>query len=81
LQERFLLEEAWTEAAGPATAEHTQVGSYRRGVLEVIVDSAVLLQELAHFQKKLLLEQLRRKLPNTSFTDLRFRAGVVKKEA
>jgi predicted nucleic acid-binding Zn ribbon protein len=77
-QERLQLEQAWTESAGPQTAKHTQVGSFRRGVLEVMVDNAVLLQELAHFQKRPLLEKLRRRLPGTSFTDLRFRAGVVK---
>jgi hypothetical protein len=52
----------------------------RRGVLEVIVGNAVLMQELAHFQKRRLLEQLRSRLPGTTLTDLRFRAGVVKAE-
>jgi hypothetical protein len=43
----------------------------------VIVDNAVLLQELAGFHKRRLLQQLRRLLPNTTVTDLRFRAGVL----
>ena len=46
-------------------------------MLEVEVDNAVLLQELAHFHKRRLLEQLRRRLPGTPLTDLRFRAGVL----
>jgi hypothetical protein len=46
-------------------------------VLEVVVDNAVLLQELAHYQKRQLLESLRKRLPNTPLNDLRFRAGVV----
>jgi hypothetical protein len=46
-------------------------------VLEVVVDNAVLLQELAHFHKRRLLEELRRRLPGTPLTDLRFRAGVL----
>ena len=28
-QERLQLEEAWTESAGPQTAKHTQIGSFR----------------------------------------------------
>ena len=44
-----------------------------RGVLEVVVGNAVLLQELAHFHKRRLLEQLRGRLPNTPLTDLRSR--------
>jgi predicted nucleic acid-binding Zn ribbon protein len=73
-QERLRLEEAWAESAGAESAKHTRVGRLRRGVLEVLVDNAVLLQELAHFQKRRLLEQLRTRLPNV--TELRFRAGV-----
>src|ERR1700738_420831 len=75
-QDRLHLEKAWNEAAGPDHAAHTRVGALRRGVLEVLVDSAVLLQELAHYHKRRLLEELRRRLPNTPVTDLRFRAGA-----
>jgi hypothetical protein len=58
-------------------ASQTRVGSLKRGVLEVLVGNAVLLQELSHFHKRGLLEQMRRRLPDTSITDLRFRAGVI----
>jgi predicted nucleic acid-binding Zn ribbon protein len=76
-QGRIQLEQAWKEAAGIDVAAHTQIGALRRGVLEVTVDNAVLLQELAHFHKRKLLEQLRGRLPGTPLTDLRFRAGVL----
>jgi predicted nucleic acid-binding Zn ribbon protein len=76
-QERLHLERAWQEAVGPDHAAHTRPGTLRRGVLEVLVDNAVLLQELAHFHKRRLLEQLRSRLPGTPLTDLRFRAGVL----
>ena len=76
-QGRLHLERAWAGAAGPEHAAHTRVGALRRGVLEVVADNAVLLQELAHFHKRRLLEQLRRRLPGTPVTDLRFRAGVL----
>jgi predicted nucleic acid-binding Zn ribbon protein len=79
-QDRLRLERAWAEAVGPERARQTQVNALRRGVLEVAVGNAVLLQELAHFHKRRLLEQLRRLLPGTTVTDLRFRAGVVKHE-
>ena len=76
-QDRLRLEQAWAEAAGPEAAPHTRVAGLRRGVLEVTVANAVLLQELAHFHKRRLLEALRLRLPGTTITDLRFRAGVV----
>jgi predicted nucleic acid-binding Zn ribbon protein len=76
-QGRLHLERAWEEAAGKDVAPHTRVGSLRRGVLEITVGNAVLLQELTHYHKRRLLEQLRKRLPGTSITDLRFRSGVV----
>jgi predicted nucleic acid-binding Zn ribbon protein len=76
-QGQLHLEKAWAEAVGPDHAAHTRVGALRRGVLEVMVDNAVLLQELAHYHKRRLLGLLRTRLPGTSLTDLRFRAGVL----
>jgi len=75
-QERLHIEQAWAEAVGPEYESHTRVLSLRRGVLEVEVDNAVLLQELAHFHKRRLLEQLRGRLPGTPVNDLRLRAGT-----
>jgi predicted nucleic acid-binding Zn ribbon protein len=79
-QERHRLEDAWAEAVGAQDAAATRVSGLRRGVLEVVVANAVLMQELAHFHKRRLLEELRRRLPGTTLTDIRFRAGVVKDE-
>jgi predicted nucleic acid-binding Zn ribbon protein len=76
-QGQLQLEEAWNRAAGADVAAQTRVSSLRRGVLEILVGNAVLLQELAHYHKRRLIEQLRRRLPNTPLTDLRFRAGVL----
>ncbi len=75
-QGRLHLERAWAEAVGPEFAPHTRVVALRRGVLEVEVANAVLLQELAHFHKKRLLQLLRGRLSNTTLTDLRFCAGT-----
>jgi predicted nucleic acid-binding Zn ribbon protein len=74
--ERLQLEQAWSEIAGVEYQAHTRVLVLRRGVLEVEVKNAVLLQELAQFQKRKLLEALRKKLPGSTITDLKFRAGV-----
>jgi predicted nucleic acid-binding Zn ribbon protein len=80
-QGRLHLERAWAEAAGPEFARHTRVVALRRGVLEVEVASAVLLQELSHFHKKRLLQVLRGRLSDTTLNDLRFRAGAWEAEA
>jgi predicted nucleic acid-binding Zn ribbon protein len=76
-QDRLRLEESWAESAGSDIAKHTRVGALKRGVLEVLVDNAVMLQELASFHKRRLLEQMRRRLGATTVRELRFRAGVV----
>ena len=75
-QGRLHLEKAWAAAVGPEHAAQTRVAGIKRGVLEVEVASGVLLQELAHFHKRRLLETLRASLPGTPLTDLRFRAGT-----
>jgi predicted nucleic acid-binding Zn ribbon protein len=74
--ERLRLEMAWKEAIGEPGAKHTRVGGLRREVLEILVDNAVLLQELAHFQKRSLLRLLRERLPGMPIKELRFRAGA-----
>src|SRR5262249_12998311 len=77
-QERRRLREIWAEAVGGEHASQTCVGSLRRGVLEVVVANAGLMQELAHFHKRRLLGELRQRLPGTKLVEIRFRAGVVK---
>ena len=78
-QDRLHLERAWedTLAACGLASGQTRVSGLRRGVLEVVVADSVLIQELAHFHKRRLLEQLRGRLPGTPLKDLRFRAGVL----
>ncbi len=74
-QERLHIERAWEEVVGAEWKGCTRVLGLKRGVLEVEVSNAVLLQELAHFHKRRLLEQLRGKLAGTTLNDLRLRAG------
>jgi hypothetical protein len=73
---RLHLERAWEVAVGPEHAGRTRVSGLKRGTLEIEVNNAVLLQELAHFHKRRLLEALRTSLQGTTLTDLRFKAGT-----
>jgi len=76
-QERSRFERAWEEAAGPDIARQTRVGVIRRGVMDIEVGNASLMQELAGFHKRRLLEALKVKLTGVALRDLRFRAGVI----
>ncbi len=76
---RQQLENAWAEAVGVQHQSHTRVTQIRRGILEVEVDSAILLQELASFQKRGLLEKMKKAVPNQGIKDLRFKSGTWKK--
>jgi predicted nucleic acid-binding Zn ribbon protein len=73
--ERAQLEDAWAAAVGPE-APQTRVLGLKRGVLEVEVRNAVLMQELAQFRKRSLLSALRAKLTGRTVTDIKFRAGA-----
>lgn len=73
---RLHLEKAWDAAVGAQQAAQTRVTGLKRGVLEVEVNNAVLLQELAQYNKRRLLEALRASLPESAITDLRFKAGT-----
>lgn len=74
--ERLRLEAAWQAAIEPAWREATRVAGLRRGVLEVEVRTAALLQELSQFHRRRLLAALRQSLPGLTIADLRFRAGA-----
>jgi predicted nucleic acid-binding Zn ribbon protein len=74
-QARLHLERAWSAVVPPEYAVHTRLLGLKRGVLEVEVNGAAPLQELAHFHKRRLLEALREKLPGETLRELRFRAG------
>src|ERR1700733_8802434 len=74
-QGRLHLEKAWAQAVGADYEPHTRVLGLRRAVLEVEVDSAVLVQELMHYHKRRLLQALEGKLPGQQIKDLRFKVG------
>lgn len=64
---------AWREAVGSESFARTRVVSFLRNVLSVEVDSAALLQELAVYRKRELLQALRR--VEASISEVKFRVG------
>jgi hypothetical protein len=74
--DRVKLEGAWAEAAGPQLLKDTRICAIRRGVIEIEVKNAVLMQELAQYHKRSLLGKLRKLLPSLTLTDLKFKAGA-----
>lgn len=76
-QDRLRLEEAWRGAVSQPIAAQSAAGALRHGVLEVIVMDAVVLQELAGFEKGRILAHLQKALGKTRVTDIRFRLGTV----
>jgi len=74
--DRLRLESAWADAAGTDLLKSSRVMTIKRGVLEVEVRNAVLVQELTQFHKRGLLGKLRKLLPGVTLTDIKFRTGV-----
>jgi hypothetical protein len=75
-QGRLHLERAWAEAVGSEYEDDTRILGFKRGILEIEVASAVLMQELAHYHKRRLLRALQAKLPGETIKDVRFRVGA-----
>ena len=57
---------------GDELASSFQVGNLRRGVLQVYARDSVTLQEM-NFQKRVILRQLKQRMPQSDVSDLRFR--------
>jgi predicted nucleic acid-binding Zn ribbon protein len=70
------LDDAWQAAVGPRLAGHSRPGVVKRGVLEVLVRSSAVLQELT-FAKSKLLKQLLTACPNEKIRDLKFKVGAL----
>jgi len=74
-QERLRIDQAWAEAAGKEFASSSRVLGIKRGVLEVEVASGVVMQEMAHFHKRRILADLRKRLKGMTIGDVKFRLG------
>lgn len=67
---------AWRAVCGESLAARSQPGRFRRGVLEIVADHSLVLQELS-LRKRQLLKDLQEKLPDQAIRDLRFRVGKI----
>lgn len=55
------IHEVWRSVVGDALAEHTRVSAFRRGVLEIAVDSSALLNDI-QFHRAALLRDIQREV-------------------
>jgi predicted nucleic acid-binding Zn ribbon protein len=69
-------DEAWRTAVGPALAAFTRVGAVKRGVIEAMVANSTMLQEVT-YQKRNILRELGRLLPDEKIVDVRLRVGAI----
>lgn len=67
---------AWQTAVGEKLAKHTRLGNLKRGVLDVVVENSIVMQELT-FRKRELVDKLRQITETTQVTSLRFRVGKI----
>ena len=74
VQSAASCEAAWRAAVGDKLAAHTRPGNIRRGVLEVLVASSAIVQELS-FLKAKVVKQLAQLAPDQKIRDVRFRVG------
>ena len=66
----------WCNVVGENISNQTRPGSLKRGVLEVVVGSSSLMQQLGFFKDDY-LEQINLKLKKSEIKDLRFRLGRI----
>ena len=66
--------EAWQQAAGAAIGAVSRAVQIRRGVLEVLVDHSIVVQEIG-YQKAALVKRLAELLPDAKIRDLKLRVG------
>lgn len=67
------LQTAWKQVAGEELAGQTRPLQVARGVLNIAVSSAPLLNELASFRSPELLQQMQRQYPHLKVKSLKFR--------
>ena len=69
------LEEIWAAVVGEEVASHTRVVRWARGVVDVEVDSAPLMQELASFYKTSIINDMRARSSGRHIRDILFKLG------
>ena len=70
------LDDTWKAIVGEKWQTKTRVGNVSRGVLEVFVSSAAVNQHLG-FQKKKLIAELIKRVPQNKIKDIKFSLGSI----
>ncbi len=70
------LDDTWNAIVGDKWQNKTRVGNVSRGVLEVFVSSAAVNQHLG-FQKKKLIAELSKRVPQNKIKDIKFSLGSI----
>ena len=70
------LDDTWNAIVGQKWQAKTRVGNISRGVLEVFVSSAAVNQHLG-FQKKKLIAELSKRVPQNKIKDIKFSLGSI----
>lgn len=76
IQSGLELQQAWVEAVGDHLARHSRAARLRRGVLQIVVQNSIAMQELS-FQKAELLKRVKQILVGEKIRDLRFQVGPI----
>ena len=70
------LDDTWKAIVGEKWQTKTRIGNVSRGVLEVFVSSAAVNQHLG-FQKKKLIAELSKRVPQNKIKDIKFSLGSI----
>jgi predicted nucleic acid-binding Zn ribbon protein len=70
------LETVWRQASGLRLAEYSRPLGVRGGSLDVLVANSTVMQEL-NFQRKQILGELQRQLPDAQIRKIKFRVGLL----
>ena len=70
------LADAWEAAVGAKMSALTRISDFRQNMLHVEVASAALMQELAGFRKKEILQKLRQQPREAPIHDIKFTMGI-----
>jgi predicted nucleic acid-binding Zn ribbon protein len=77
LKQQGALDRLWIDVVGDELACHTYVAGIKQKIIQVKVDSAPLLNELANFRKQEILNKIQAKLPiseSGKYVDIKFMA-------
>ena len=65
------LDSAWGQIVGPELVRHTRVLGFRKGTVEIGVESSALMNEI-RFHRAALLGDLQREIPRPAITGISF---------